>query len=176
MADAEPEKLDSAAALKVVENLTADLETSYEDGGIKEGDEIWVKFVVGGKKKHFFMEEAGKGTSLASIAEAMVPKEVCFFVLIVRGNDEDGPLRTYRVVFLYQAEGLSVSQRGKYSFNKNFVTEMNLGASINEQIDREAIEGGWPMNSLQTYLKKVKVNAGAHSVANYCFAADEAME
>jgi len=169
-------KLDSTAAMKVVEKLTADLEASYEDGGIKEDDEIWVKFVVGGKKKHYHLEEAAKGTSLSQIAEAMVPKEVCFFVVIVRGNDEDGPLRTYRTVFLYQAESLSVSQRGKYSFNKNSVTEMNLGASINEQVDREAIEGGWPMNNLQTYLKKVKVNAGAHSVANYCFGADEKME
>jgi len=184
MADAEQQEeivVETNDAKKIIEDMIKVLEKSYEDTSeFTDNDEIWVKFVVKGKRNKLRMVKGGTGNSIASIADAMEEKQVSQIWCVTRAHDDDGPLRTMVCVWYFQAEGLSVSQRSHYQFNKTFIETMSMSPSISEQVDTAEKTSGWPNQDIgegklkwQQYLETVKKNAGAHSVKNYLFGKDE---
>lgn len=184
MADAEQQEeivVETNDAKKIIEDMIKVLEKSYEDTSeFTDSDEIWVKFVVKGKRNKLKMVKGGTGNSIASIADAMEEKQVSQIWCVTRAHDDDGPLRTMVCVWYFQAEGLSVSQRSHYQFNKTFIETMSMSPSISEQVDTAEKTSGWPNQDIgegklkwQQYLETVKKNAGAHSVKNYLFGKDE---
>jgi len=182
-AEEEPEIVDEKAAVAKVNAMIKTLEDDYANG-FSEEDQIWMKFTVlgTGKKKDLRVVYSGMGNSIASVAEAMVPKEVSFFWVILRGNDDDGPLRTYPLLFKWQAPGLKVSEKSRYNFSTNFSKGMTgISPSIDEILDDGDKSANWPITQdgdgtkWESYIKKVKRNAGSHSVHNWRFGEGETM-
>jgi len=187
MADADvdaPQELTPKDADDIIKAMTKKLEKSYsEHGKCLETDEIWVKFVVTGKGRKAKMVLAEKGTCIEDIPKKAFKakdKEVSQVWCIVRGYDDDGPLRNFPVVWYYQASDLGVKGRQLYTVNRTFLDSMSTSGSICEQIDEGDIAANWPCQDVgegvlkwQNYLKRVKTNAGAHSVKTYLFGANE---
>jgi len=188
MADADvdaPQELTTQGAKEIVQEMIKKLETSYSDNGNQclETDEIWAKFVVTGKGKKAKMILAEKGTCIEDIPKKAFKaegKEISQVWCIVRGYDDDGPLRTFPVVWYYQGSNHGVQGRKLFHFNKTSLEAMDLRPSICELIDEGDIKANWPCQDVgegvlkwQRYLKTVKTNAGAHSVKTYLFGAKE---
>jgi len=186
MADADaPQEITIEDADKIIAEMQSKLGKDYSenDNQCSESDQIWVKFYVTGKGRKTKMILGEKGTCIEDIpnkAFKAEDKEVSQIWIVARGHDDDGPLRTYTCVFYFQAMGLGVMERSRYAFNKNFLEAMQTKKSIAEQIDAGDIDGGWPCQDVgegelkwQSYLKRVKTNAGAHSVKTYLFGANE---
>jgi len=186
-AEEEQEVLDENAATQKVQAMIKNLEDSYKDAEgdkFSDGDQIWMKFTVlgTGKKKDLRVVYAGTGNSISSVHDAMVDKEVSFFWVILRGNDDDGPLRTYPLLFKWQAPGLKVSEKSRYNFSTNFAKGMTgVSPSIDELLDDGDKSDNWPQTQdgdstkWESYIKKVKRNAGSHSVHNWRFGESEFM-
>lgn len=182
-AEEEPEILNEKAATEKVQAMIKTLEDKYAEG-FSEDDQIWMKFTVlgTGKKKDLRVVCSGTGNSIASVAEAMVEKEVSFFWVILRGYDDDGPLRTYPLLFKWQAPGLKVSEKSRYNYSTNFSKGMTgISPSHDELLDDADKSDNWPITQdgdttkWESYIKKVKKNAGSHSVHNWRFGEGETM-
>jgi len=157
---------------KMIETTTAQWKKDQANG---DNDQIYLKFVVDGKKKSEFKviaaDPVGSGSKFSEIAAEFRDKEVSFVVAIGRGHDEgDDVQRTFTCVWKHNARGLGVKERTKFAFMTNFITECGLSPTQYDMIDRDAIDKGWGgADYLQSILKACKKNAGSHSVKEYYF-------
>jgi len=165
--------LEVKAAVDAMIKATTDQWKEKQENGAD--DQIYLKFVIDGKKKSEFkviaVDPVGSGSKFSEIAAEFRDKEVSFVVAIARGHDEgDDVQRTFTCVWKHNASGLSIKERTKFAFMTNFITEAALSQTQYDMIDRDAINKGWGgADYLQSILKSCKKNAGSHSVKEYYF-------